>query len=259
MKFCLSSRQPEAYLKKADEIKVENRDIKSVPDLFEKYPEAMVILEESFDGTGFDWKELKTFNTLSQGRLMLCLAEISSAAKAKEIGIPFYMGFPTKTFYEIEGLMNLGATFVRIDAPLFFKMNELDNFDIPKRLVVNLAYCDMLPREDGVNGVWIRPEDLHMYDEFLDSIEFGNCDLRKEQALFRIYAEEHEWPGELGMIVDNLNHSGLNRMIHPDVTKSRMNCGQRCVAGSMCKICYRALSLADRDKVKDYLEATSQS
>lgn len=45
MKVCLSSRQSPAYLKKADEIKVEFRDRNSLPDIFDAYPEANVILE----------------------------------------------------------------------------------------------------------------------------------------------------------------------------------------------------------------------
>ncbi len=45
MKVCLSSRQSSAYLKKADEIKVEFRDRNSLPDLFDAYPDAHVILE----------------------------------------------------------------------------------------------------------------------------------------------------------------------------------------------------------------------
>ena len=38
MKFCLRNRQIGEYLQKADEIKMEYRDHKSIPDEFEKYP-----------------------------------------------------------------------------------------------------------------------------------------------------------------------------------------------------------------------------
>ena len=40
MKFCLRNRQESIYLMKADEIKVDFRDRRSIPDLIEKYPEA---------------------------------------------------------------------------------------------------------------------------------------------------------------------------------------------------------------------------
>lgn len=44
MKFCLSSRNNYEYLKKADEIKVEYRDRKIIPDLYEDFQKANIIL-----------------------------------------------------------------------------------------------------------------------------------------------------------------------------------------------------------------------
>lgn len=53
MKVCLSSRLPSVYLEKADEIRVQFRDRRSLPDLFDKYPEKTIILEMPF-GTELD-------------------------------------------------------------------------------------------------------------------------------------------------------------------------------------------------------------
>ena len=259
MKYCLSSRQNDAYLKQADEIKVKNRDIKSVPDLLEKYPEATVILEEDLIGSEFDWKELNTYNKLSQGRLILCLGDIDTAAAAKEAGIPFYMGYPVKTFYELNGIKNLGVCYVRVDAPLFFEIDKVKSFEIPVRICANVAYSDRLPREDGVCGLWIRPEDVEKYEPYVDAIEFSDCDINKEQALFRIYALEHKWPGEMSMIITNFNYPGLNRMVLPDVVDKRLNCGQRCQSGGACRVCYRAFDLANRDKLREYVDSSDLS
>lgn len=44
MKYCLRNRQIGEYLAKADEIKMEYRDYKSIPNLFEKYPEKPIII-----------------------------------------------------------------------------------------------------------------------------------------------------------------------------------------------------------------------
>ena len=258
MKYCLHSRLSNEYLLKANEIKVKYRDNKSVFDLFEKYPEATIILEESLAGEEFNWNDIIKYNKIAQGRFILCLGDIAMATKAKELGIPFYMGYPVKTFYELEGLKNLGVSYVRIDAPIFFSMNKVKAFGIPVRVAVNIAYVDMLPRDNGVCGLWIRPEDAWMYEEYVDVFEFSGCEISKEEALYRIYAEQKEWPGELQMIISNLNYPGLNRMILPEVTDSRLNCGQRCVQGGACRICYRALDLANRDKIRAYVEATDQ-
>ena len=259
MKYCLHSRLTEEYLQKADEIKVEFRDRKSVPDLIEKYPTATIILEEDLAGEQFDWKEIDLWNKLAQGRFIICLAAIYNAEQCKKYDVKFYVGYPVKTLYELNGLKNLGVCYVRLDAPLFFKMNVVKNAGVPIRLIPNLAYGDGLPREDGMCGTWIRPEDLDLYDVYAEAVEFTDCNVDKEQALYRIYAEQKAWPGELGMIITNLNHSALNRMILPEVTESRLNCGQKCQETGSCKICERALSLANRDLIKDYVEAIDQS
>ena len=72
MKFCLHSRLESEYLQKADEIKVDTRDYKSIPDLFEKYPDKDIILE-LFHKEDKDWNELRRFGILSKGHLILCL------------------------------------------------------------------------------------------------------------------------------------------------------------------------------------------
>ena len=258
MKYCLHSRLTDEYLQKANEIKVEYRDRKTIPDLIEKYPKAIIILEEDLAGEQFDWKEIDLWNKLAQGRLIICLAAIYNAEQCKKYNVKFYVGYPVKTLYELNGLKNLGVCYVRLDAPLFFRMNVVKAAGVPIRLIPNLAYGDGLPREDGVCGTWVRPEDIDIYDAYVDVVEFTDCDINKEQALYRIYAEQKVWPGELGMIITNLNYSASNRMILPEVAEKRLNCGHKCQENERCKICYRALSLANRDLIKDYVDTSNQ-
>ena len=59
MKYCLRNRQIGEYLAKADEIKMEYRDYKSVPDLFEKYPEKNIIVQIKYsDDVDFVYHDL---------------------------------------------------------------------------------------------------------------------------------------------------------------------------------------------------------
>ena len=48
MKYSLSSRQSPEYLKKANEIKVQWRDRRIIPDLLENYPTATVNLNRFY-------------------------------------------------------------------------------------------------------------------------------------------------------------------------------------------------------------------
>ena len=114
---------------------------------------------------------------------------------------------------------------------------------------------DGLPREDGVCGTWIRPEDIHLYEDYVAAMEFEDCKPTKEQALFRIYTQQKEWPGDLGLLITNFNHLGLNRLILPEVGEKRLDCRHICQLGGHCRICYRAMDLANKEDLTDYAEA----
>ena len=53
----------------------------------------------------------------------------------------------------------------------------------------NIAYYGYIPRENGIIGFWVRPEDVSYYEPYIDVFEFEDCDIKREQALYRVYAE----------------------------------------------------------------------
>jgi hypothetical protein len=54
---------------------------------------------------------------------------------------------------------------------MFHKVKLLN---IPIRAIPVFAFLDGLPRDNGVNGNWIRPEDLEAYSLYINTIEFGS-------------------------------------------------------------------------------------
>jgi hypothetical protein len=80
---------------------------------------------------------------------------------------------------------------VRLGAPLFFDLPNVTRItgQTPIRAVANVAWYDFDPCDDPKVGTWIRPEDIGLYENYISVIEFEDCDNRKEQALYRIYAE----------------------------------------------------------------------
>lgn len=252
MKYCLNMRLSSKYLEKADEIKINSRDCGSIPEVIDKYPDKDIILQIK-DNDKIDWKELYRYNILSKNHLILCLSNTELFSVAKESGIRYYCGYPVENFYELRALEDAGVCYIRVGMGLFFNMNYLKDIKTELRAVPNVAYIDGLKREDGVCGQWIRPEDLALYEPYITAVEFEGCLPEKEEALYRIYAEQHVWPGELGMIIENLNHLCVNRMIDSNVTNVRLSCGQKCQKTGNCKICYRAFELANTEKIKDYV------
>lgn len=261
MKFCLNYTVGKEYLKKADEIKIRYMDRKIVDTVAEQYPDKTIVLNHSIDDDPIDWEEMATSNILTKGKLILCLRSLDDCYEAKDREINFYYGFPVSSWDEAQALKQLGVCYLRVAAPLFFCMPELKALDVPIRAVPNIAYEEYLLHENGVLGTWIRPEDIKYYDKYVAMCEFEDCDSRKEQALYRIYAEEQMWPGDLNMLISNLNYAGDNMLILSEFSKRRLNCTQSCMRpyGS-CHMCYRMFDLAQQEEaIRQYGEKMKQN
>lgn len=261
MKYSLSSRQSAEYLFKADEIKVQYRDRDIIFSYIEKYPQATINLTRYYTDLGepIDWNEIKTFNTLAQGRFIFGLTVFDEMNMAKENNIAHYYLGPVRTFSELSDLKRAGVNRITVSAPLFFQLDKVKEFGIPVYMTANVSQSDSLfSRPDGVTGCWIRPEDVDIYSEYIDVLEFSG-NKNQEQALYRIYAEQKKWDGDLNMIVQDINHEASNRLIPPIFAERRVKCAQRCQENGKCRFCYRILDLANPTKLKDYLEATKHT
>ena len=254
MKCCLNSNLPPKMLEKADQIKFVFKDRKSIIDYVE-YGKTIIL--EMLTTKEKDWNEIIQNNTLCKEDFILCIASIEDAKIANNLKIKWYWGYPVSTFYEAKALERLGSCYLKIGAPLFFNFEKvkkvLPNMKI--RHTPNIAYNDGLPRIDGVSGTWIRPEDILLYDDYIDIIEFEDCDRGKEQTLYSIYMEQHEWSTIFSLLITNFKHSGVNRLISSELTKRRMKCSQSCENGGTCTLCWRSFDLADPDRLRKYAEA----
>ena len=240
-------------MQQADQIKFNYRDRNSIPDFIE-YEKPIILECYEADMTDNDWESIKVYAKICKNDFYLCLSNLEHARKANELHIKWYWGYPVNSYYEIHGLVNLGSEYIRLGAPIFFDWEQFRRAcpGVKVRHVPNVAYSDGLPRPDGVTGTWIRPEDLDYYEGWISVIEFEDADREKEAELFNIYMVQREWPTDLGLLITNLNHIGVNRMIPPDFVSHRLTCQQRCEGAGKCQICYRTLSIANPDLVQKY-------
>lgn len=262
MKVCLSGRQDREFLKKADEIKLEYRDRRVITDFVKEYPGTNIIVElMGVDNTEIDWDALKEYNILVNNKFYVSVFSASQARTAIKNGLKFYCGYPIESEYELNGWIAAGSEYIILGMPLFFdikRMKEIYGNKVKFRAVPNIAYLDGLPRENGINGHWIRPEDMQLYSNYIDVFEFIFKTLKQEKALYKRYIELQEWPGSLKTIIINFDAEGSNAMILPEVAKARLSCRQKCTQNGKCRICYHAVALANPDKIKTYVEEESE-
>lgn len=238
MKFCLNSRVSFKYLKLADEIKVEQRDIKSIPSLIEKFPQAKIILN-------LDEIEEELLTPLKKYKIILSIDEMPN--DFIKDNFQFYINQPVHNLNELNELIENKSTAIKLSVPLFFHINELKNIKTQIRLTPNINW---LEDGEGPCGQWIRPEDLHLYECLYDPIvEFDEIDsVLAEEALFRIYSNDKHWSGPISFIVEDLDSDACNLLMPKNIGEMRLNCKQKCQdPKGRCNFCYNALKLAAVD------------
>lgn len=255
MRFCLSNRQSYIYLKKADEIKIEQRDYQAIPEYMEKYPGKTLIIDmDNNPPVDLTWELIKTYADAYDGTICCALANKEQMTICKLHEINFYYKYQINTFYELQALKEYGVSYVLIGAPLVFDLKNVARYNIPIRVIPNVAYEPYLDHQDGIIGQWIRPEDVDKYEQYVAVLEFyAPKALEKEAALFRVYAEQKQWPGNLNLLIDNLGIDASGRFYDEDnFAIRRMNCRQKCISGKTCRYCYDQFNT--KNLVRKYLD-----
>jgi hypothetical protein len=246
LKFCLDSRVEAKYRKKADELYIEYRDLKSAERFFTpEYENTIIIIDTPAQLTPDEYNLLKRWAGVTDN-IRLALHSYSQIIANNDISdfFKWYIMSPCNSFMEARALQDAGAEYIVLGETLFFNITRLKNCGIKKvRIMANQAIHSTVPRNNGICGPWVRPEDVALYDQFQETvIEFPGCLPSKEQALYRIYAEQHQWPGPVSYIVDNFNHDCENRMLPTEFTERRLDCRQRC---NSCHICPNLVRIAN--------------
>lgn len=246
MKYCLSCRQPDSVLKKVDEIKVEWRDREYIYDLIEKFPDKTIIL--MWDGSDPNWKTWQMFKE-KLANFIIAVPNLFMVDILNQEGLKWYWPYPVTSFAELADVAALGPAYVELGPPVSFSLNKARNVtEVPFRMVVNDPKPIHMPRADTTRGQYVRPEDVSVYEEWVDCFEFKTDSLKEEATYLKIYKEQGNWPGNLTYIIRNLDRNVDNRGVLEDFGVRRAYCGQRCKEGRGCGYCELALTFTERIK-----------
>ena len=122
-----------------------------------------------------------------------------------------------------------------------------DRYKVNIRLVPNLASLSYftfahISEEQNLTAFWVRPEDLYMYNEYVDFIEvYHGGDAKNQKVLLEIYKDSKIWNGELSAIIVGLGDLD-NRYLTSEFTKARINCEKKCML-CKCHSCFKHKSI----------------
>lgn len=251
MKYTLSGRQPLSALRKADEIKMKYKDRERLMDYVKELPDKTFIIEVPKEELELD---MNLFDAL-QGdfHIIFAIQDVKLIKTLKEHQFEFYWNYPIFTWYELDTIISYEPCYLFLTAPLCFSLKQVkEKTNIPIRLCVNVANYDYLPRERGLFGPYVRPEDIGIYEAWVTAVDFSTDDLEKERTYLHVYKENGNWPGNLNLLLDNFNINIDNRLLPEEFGERRANCGQRCMIANTCHYCQSAIMLADTIRNKYY-------
>jgi hypothetical protein len=95
---------------------------------------------------------------------------------------------------------------------------------------------------DDLVGFYIRPEDVEVYEGFIDVLEFEG--LEHQDTFFSIYAEHKSFIGNLNQCIYNFQKPIDNKGLITLFGERRRDCGRQCLSGGRCNRCYTLADLA---------------
>lgn len=243
MKYMMSCQHPITVLSEADEIKFEYRHKDRIDNLIK---EDSVLCENIYiyitakeSAEGIDWDQLARYNKIF--KLTLAFENLNIIQIGIANGFRSFWSYPVCTYDELHGLLNMGVAEVLVGSPLYFDIPQVKKVceqygTAELRLIANQCQNQNLPLSSAIYGTYIRPEDIPVYEQYVSHIEFITDTLTKEKTLITIY-KSGEWPGNLNLLLNDLDYNIDNRLIESTFAQTRLSCRHRCQRDNSCHFC----------------------
>lgn len=136
-------------------------------------------------------------------------------------------------------MRDASVTDIYIDGPLGFQCKKIAaaKKNVKIRMSPTVSPNSVLAQTTRVNSLYVRPEDISLYSEAVDVIDFELDNQEQEDALFSIYSRGNFY-FSIDNLIKGLNCNIYNVLFNEEFGKTRANCGQRCKEpGHFCHYC----------------------
>lgn len=256
MKYCLPYLNASPYMSKVDEVIIPfNAEkgpivIKNITSK-ENISNATIILEMEVMEVDVINKNMTLFKSLKEDypqinfKLMFTKDYTerfdSLIENCKECGIPFFFSTYVRDWDTFYGLIDLGVSDVYIVEEMGFSLSKLGAIahasSVSIRVFANIAQSKW-PKERSIKSFFIRPEDIPIYADYVDVIEFYG-EQNVQEVSYKAYAEDGKWFGDLRELIIGLETEVDSRHILPIFGDKRLSCERRCQKLKPCNICTR--------------------
>ena len=257
MRYCVPYFKTFKYMTEVDEVIVpyERRDVEFISSLTSKEKlitnTIIIDIKDMYEFKDYDC--LKVFEALKNNypevSFKLRFREYNKDFnelydKIKELKIPFFFMDFVRSWDMFHGFIKLGVSDLYIVEELGFELKVLGQIarasSISIRVFANVCQSSW-NESDSLKSFFIRPEDVSIYDQYVDVLEFFGEKQNQQEVMFKVYAKDKKWFGPLKEIIVGLDSEIDSRSILPNFAHIRVGCKKRCIKGEPgyipCKIC----------------------
>lgn len=259
MKYCINYSNKSHIIDKVDEILI-RYDKNKILELFTQFIPAhlnqrvivQLIEENNIDTIVNNLKKIISIyneNKDIKFDIQLPFYNQKFMEELKDTNLKYFFKAAANSWDKFTGLISQNVSDIYITDELAFELDKVAEIahknNIKVRIYPNIAQS----RWDKLSDIlkfFIRPEDIEMYESYVDVCEFYGDKAQQIDTYYKIYQEDKKWFGDLQEIIIGLDSKIDSRYIIPRFAEKRIKCGKDCLKGGKCEMCKRILDLSEQ-------------
>lgn len=259
MKYCINYSNKSHIIDKVDEILI-RYDKNKILELFTQFIPAhlnqriivQLIEEDNIDTIVNNLKKIISIyneNKDIKFDIQLPFYNQKFIEELKDTNLKYFFKAAVNSWDKFTGLISQNVSDIYITDELAFELDKVAEIahknNIKVRIYPNVAQS----RWDKLSDIlkfFIRPEDIEMYEPYVDVCEFYGDKAQQIDTYYKIYQEDKKWFGDLQEIIIGLDSKIDSRYIIPRFAEKRIKCGKDCLKGGKCEMCKRILDLSEQ-------------
>lgn len=259
MKYCINYSNKSHIIDKVDEILI-RYDKNKILELFTQFIPAhlnqrvivQLIEEDNIDTIVNNLKKIISIyneNKDIKFDIQLPFYNQKFIEELKDTNLKYFFKAAANSWDKFTGLISQNVSDIYITDELAFELDKVAEIahknNIKVRIYPNVAQS----RWDKLSDIlkfFIRPEDIEIYEPYIDVCEFYGDKAQQIDTYYKIYQEDKKWFGDLQEIIIGLDSKIDSRYIIPRFAEKRIKCGKDCLKGGKCEMCKRILDLSEQ-------------
>lgn len=259
MKYCINYSNKSHIIDKVDEVLI-RYDKNKILELFTQFIPAhlnqrvivQLIEEDNIDTIVNNLKKIISIyneNKDIKFDIQLPFYNQKFIEELKDTNLKYFFKAAANSWDKFTGLISQNVSDIYITDELAFELDKVAEIahknNIKVRIYPNVAQS----RWDKLSDIlkfFIRPEDIEMYEPYVDVCEFYGDKAQQIDTYYKIYQEDKKWFGDLQEIIIGLDSKIDSRYIIPRFAEKRIKCGKDCLKGGKCEMCKRILDLSEQ-------------